>query len=71
MKYMNSDDIVRLAACPVCAAFRKERCTFNRMEDPEMLRTTARQSHDARVILARKYFDLEQPIPLDIPGFRL
>lgn len=70
-RFMSYDDIIRLAACPTCAAYRKEPCSFVRCEDPQGVRRLRRQSHDARVIIARKQFELEAPIPLDIPGFRL
>ena len=51
---LSKPDIIRLAACPTCGAFRREQCTFSRVEDPENRRFYAKQSHVARNILARK-----------------
>lgn len=70
-RFMSYDDIINLAACPTCCAFRREPCTFARVEDPSGVRRSRRQSHDARVILSRKHFEASAPIPVDIPGFRL
>lgn len=64
---ISNPEVIQLAACPVCCAFRKEPCTFNRTEDPEGHRRFTRASHDARVILAKK--NAEEA--LDIPGLIL
>ena len=45
--------IITTAACPTCCAFIGEPCTFTRVEDPYGRRMGARQSHVARISLAR------------------
>lgn len=53
-KPLSKPDIIRLAACHTCCASRGEPCTFARCDDPKLLRTVAKQSHLARIQLARK-----------------
>lgn len=48
------DQIITLASCHTCGAYRGMPCTFNRTEDPSGDRTRARKSHDARTILAKE-----------------
>jgi len=47
-------DVIAIAACPICCAYRGEVCTFARCDDPLGKRAFAKQSHRERVILARK-----------------
>lgn len=64
---LSKDQIISLAACPVCCAMRGEPCTFARQDDPYGRRRAARQSHLDRMNLAREIFAR----PLDIPSFVL
>lgn len=53
MQSLTRPEIVRIAACPTCCAYRGTSCTFARIDDPHGRRTYAGQSHAARAILAR------------------
>jgi len=50
-------DIIALAACPFCAAYRGDPCTWHRAGDPDGQKRVAKESHVARIELARKKFN--------------
>jgi hypothetical protein len=53
---LSKPQIIAIAACPTCCAMRGEPCTFSRCDDPNLLRTVAKQSHLERIKSARKQF---------------
>lgn len=55
-KSLSKLEIIALAACHDCCAMIGEACTFARCDDPHLLRTVAKQSHLARIQLARKNY---------------
>lgn len=58
---ISNEQVIRLAACHECCAMRGEQCTFTRQEDPHLLRTVAKKSHDSLVIRAKKIAAKELP----------
>jgi hypothetical protein len=51
---LSKPQIINTAACPTCCAYKGEQCKFSSGDDPHLLRTVAKQSHLARLTLARK-----------------
>ena len=54
---LSKDQVIALAACPICCAFRGEQCTFIRADDPWGRRTYAKQSHTARITIAKDHHE--------------
>lgn len=53
-KSLSKLEIIASAACHTCCARIGEPCTFTASDDPKLLRAVAKQSHLARIQLARK-----------------
>lgn len=70
-KSLSKQQIIAIAACPTCCAMRGEQCTFSRCDDPNLLRTVAKQSHLERIKLARKKSAEIHTEPLDTATFQL
>ena len=54
MPELSASAIISLAACHVCCAMINEPCSFNRTEDPDGRRRSARASHVDRIKRAAK-----------------
>ena len=57
--------IIATAACHTCCAMRKQPCSFNRTEDPEGRRHSARDSHPDRIRRAMKIIHDFESLPVD------